>query len=477
MSHLRDHQRACGHGEQPQGVQTRVVTATSSTGISIQAGAEAFGENTLADTQVLVATLNRGLACFSTATIYTLAAAQSADGSPTLASAYAITDVLNADLSITYRETGSGEDLTGATSQQASASVIAVSFAFDTGHSPIHMSYDVATEACTSGIGTLNGNLASFGAEVGAYGENSFVDLQVDAIALQGQYSSSIVSAASAIDSVVVYTEYSGTRGCDRITTGDMDALVRAGRGGDVVHAGDGADWLFGQDGDDWLFGGGGDDTLFGGDDDDRVAGGDGDDWLFGGEGGDQLEGNDGDDLLLGGDGKDRIAGGAGCDLIDGGDGRDFLSGGAGGDIFRIGAPNGDGDDCYRGGSGGDTYLVVGQFDDDTIQDFSISENDRLAIADLDGLIDAGAISMARSSCDRDDLVIKMHIDGECSTLVLDEFFSQNSGFRAMPTRGEFTQQQVTTLMHAIAVDANTEPALDAAAVTFQFGDILSVFG
>lgn len=479
--------QSCGN-KPSQVVQVKTVTAQSAIGVSAQVSADAFGQATFSSMQVHLTTIDRGLASFAIAAVGAEAAAlTSGDHSP-FAMASAVVAMTNADISVTSSRTVTGSDAhaqdthaqdTHAMSQQTVVSAIGASFAFDTGLAPVHQLTESAVETCRSGVGSLQGNLATFSADVTAHGENSFVDLQADAIALDDQYSSSVVSATSAIDAEVTYTEYVGTRRDDTIVTGNGDSLVQGDRGDDAIRAGGGDDWLFGGRGDDRINGGGGNDTAFGGDGRDNLGGGDGDDWLFGGDGKDTLAGDDGNDMIVGGDGNDLITGGNGNDLLDGGDGRDTVSGGAGNDIFRLGASSGDGDDLMTGGAGADTYLIVGAFDDDTVADFSVSGGDRLAIEGLDALLGAGprALSMERDRCDRDNLVVTMRLDGERSTLTLDEFFSNNPEFGSMPMRGAFTPQQTAMIMHAIVIDADANPALTDAQLTFQLGDLLAVFG
>ncbi|PLP57254.1 hypothetical protein CYK37_21450 [Mesorhizobium loti] len=473
----KGHQHSCG-SHPSQTVQVRTVTAQSAIGVSAQVSADAFGQSTFSNTQVHLTTIDRGLASFAIAAVGAEAAAHATGDQSPFAMASAAVTMTNADISVTNSRTVTGSDMHGM-GQQTVVSAIGASFAFETGLAPAHQVNDVAVEACRSGVGSLQGNLATFEANVTAQGENSFVDLQADAIALDDQYSSSVVSATSAVDTEVVYTEYSGTRWDDTIVTGNGDSLVRGDRGDDTIRAGDGDDWLFGGKGDDRIGGGGGNDTAFGGDGRDNLAGGNGDDWLFGGDGKDTLSGDTGNDLIVGGDGNDLIIGGNGNDLLDGGDGRDDISGGAGNDVFRLGSSPGEGDDLMRGGTDADTYLIVGAFDDDTIADFSIGGGDRLAIEGLDALLGAGsrAVSMERDRGDRDDLVVTLRLDGERSTLTLDEFFANNPEFGTMPTRGTFSAQQTATIMHAIAVDAEANPALMDVQLTFQLGDLLAVFG
>lgn len=86
---------------------------------------------------------------------------------------------------------------------------------------------------------------------------------------------------------------------------------------------------------------------------DDLLFGGFGDDQVFGGVGNDTVSGNSGDDSVKGEAGNDIVRGGSGNDTISGGTGNDTLHGEAGADTFEFGSANGN----------------------DTIGDFSNSED------------------------------------------------------------------------------------------------------
>ena len=70
-------------------------------------------------------------------------------------------------------------------------------------------------------------------------------------------------------------------------------------------------------------------------------------------------------DQVMGGDGADDLFGGAGNDLIFGGYGHDTITGGGG-------------DDQIRGGFGGDLFVWSTGYD--VIEDFRLSENDRIGL-------------------------------------------------------------------------------------------------
>lgn len=208
--------------------------------------------------------------------------------------------------------------------------------------------------------------------------------------------------------------------GSDTITGGDGDDQIFAGpddddgdrflgeNGNDVVGGGAGNDTLFGGDGGDTLFGGIGNDTLDGDDDlagtdflwagpgDDLVDGDDGDDNLGGGAGDDTLNGGAGNDIIYGGRGdqndtgvNDVINGGAGADEVYAGVGNDSVTGGNGTELLFSGAGEdtvsggggadtiwgGGGDDSFTGDGGNDTFGFAAGNGNDTITDFTLSDD------------------------------------------------------------------------------------------------------
>ncbi|MDD2086413.1 immunoglobulin-like domain-containing protein, partial [Pseudomonas putida] len=88
----------------------------------------------------------------------------------------------------------------------------------------------------------------------------------------------------------------------------------------------------------------------------------------------------DGNDILSGGNGNDILFGQGGNDTLDGGRGNDILLGGSGNDTL-IG---GHGDDILIGGSGADTFVwKAGDFGNDVIKDFKLSDKDKIDLSDL----------------------------------------------------------------------------------------------
>lgn len=177
---------------------------------------------------------------------------------------------------------------------------------------------------------------------------------------------------------------------------GDAGAdTLGGGAGNDVMDGGTGTDLLFGGSGNDSLQGGSGADAdvIWAGGGEDTADGGDGNDTLGGGEGNDSIDGHEGDDVIYGGKGssgaddtinggggRDTIFGGSGDDSIDGGRFDDELFGGGGHDTINGGEFDdrifgGSGDDSLSGGSGSDTLFFAGDHGDDTVTDFSASQD------------------------------------------------------------------------------------------------------
>lgn len=459
-----------------QPIVTKAVTAESALAVTVFGGADAFGQDTTASADVSLQVVDRGLATFA---IGGASFAAAANGEPAFAAAYGGVAITGADLSIvstkTATGTGGGSDGMAETTE---LSFVALDVKFDLGRQ-VQAEESASSEAGPANIGTLQGNSAFFSAYAAADGENGFVDVQADAVAVEDAMSTAAVSATAAVSSEVAYTETVGSSRADRISTGPGNTLVFAGSGDDSVLAGAGNDWIFGGRGRDTVHGGSGSDTVLGEDGRDRLHGEEGADWLFSGEGDDTVSGGEGDDLLLGGDDDDTMNGGSGDDLLCGGEGRDRLDGGAGHDIFRLGAKRGDGNDVYSGGSGSDLFLLAAEFDRDVIQDFSIAQGDRLAISGLDevGALGRCAFTMQRSSRDADDLVITFDIFDGRSELMLDEFFALNPGYGGMPRRGNFGDAQAGALLEAISTDADGRQDVQEAQLLLQLGDLLSLLG
>ena len=147
-------------------------------------------------------------------------------------------------------------------------------------------------------------------------------------------------------DTVMAYRNPFSGSWPDFFTDNDINALIEAW-GAETRLFGDAQDLITGAAYRDILLGAGGDDELRG--------------W----KGADRVEGGLGNDQVMGGDGADDLLGGAGDDSIFGGYGHDTITGGSGND--RI-----------RGGFGRDLFVWSSGFD--LIEDFRLSENDRIGL-------------------------------------------------------------------------------------------------
>lgn len=211
--------------------------------------------------------------------------------------------------------------------------------------------------------------------------------------------------AANVIDGQYGDDSLSGGAGDDNLHGGSGDDSLNGGPGDDSLNGGPGDDSLNGRPGNDTVIGASGNDTLNGGTYNDYVSGGPGNDKVSGDAGHDGVYGGEGDDILYGGSGVDTVAGGSGDDLLDAGvgddllnagaghdflfgrggndtlmgaDGKDQLFGGAGDDVINAG----NGDDYIFGGEGYDIFVFSSGHGNDTIYDFSLSE-DALDLTDF----------------------------------------------------------------------------------------------
>ncbi|MBO9476090.1 hypothetical protein J7382_00960 [Shimia sp. R11_0] len=244
----------------------------------------------------------------------------------------------------------------------------------------------VMGDAGNDTIGGMNGNDALWG---GAGQDRLFGGAGNDTLAggqgndrLYGGIGNDTLNGGSETDSLY------GGDGHDVLRGGAEYDILRGGRGNDLIEGEDGDDDLLGEngqdtlnggDGDDYLNGGGWGDQLNGGTGNDQMNGGLGNDSLFGGTGNDTLYGGRQNDALYGGTGADSLFGESGNDTLFGGIGDDFISGGGGNDRLVMGPGN----DAAFGGSGADVFVFGrGGGASNRIQDFTISEGDRLELDD-----------------------------------------------------------------------------------------------
>lgn len=95
--------------------------------------------------------------------------------------------------------------------------------------------------------------------------------------------------------------------------------------------------------------------------------------------GNETINGLSADDILFGLDGVDSLRGNSGNDILYGDGGSDYLYGGSGEDVLYGGA----GVDMLYGQAGADTFVFDDTVSSDNIQDFNLSEGDKLDISDL----------------------------------------------------------------------------------------------
>lgn len=212
-----------------------------------------------------------------------------------------------------------------------------------------------------------------------------------------------------------------GGRGGDELYGGGGRDTLNGGGDNDLLDGGRGADRLVGMFGNDTLTGGAWSDTLAGGAGHDSLAGQRGSDLVFGGGGADfqlgqagtdTLVGNGGADTMRGGIGDDAIRGGFGNDVLFGGSGKDLMIGSNGADRLRGGTwsdtlEGGGGPDELAGGRGPDSFVFTGRFGQDSVVDFSPSE-DMIHIDEVESL---DAFKAASSDDGKGNLVYNLHDD------------------------------------------------------------------
>lgn len=103
------------------------------------------------------------------------------------------------------------------------------------------------------------------------------------------------------------------------------------------------------------------------------------------------LTGNSGSNALSGGGENDRLMGRAGADRLSGDAGHDRLFGDTGNDRLS----GGSGNDVLTGGSGADKFVFAARGGRDTIADFSVAEQDKIAFDDAIWR-DAGALRVGQ---------------------------------------------------------------------------------
>ena len=279
-----------------------------------------------------------------------------------------------------------------------------------------------------SGIEQIESDQGAFTIEASIWADNlDFSGLILVDATIEGRNGGDVITGTAQADTIF------GDSGEDTLNGGDGDDQLDGGDGDDTINGGAGADTLIGGDDDDVLNGGEAGDLYLWRSREDRdsyaddgttgidiirvigttafkglasdfdsttagieqiesdqgaftVQGGNGTDtWDFSsltlidatiaGRGGrDTITGTEAADTIDGGNGHDHLIGGSGDDLLLGGRGNDQLHGGNDADVLDGGRD----DDLLTGGAGADQFVLSGNFERDTILDFSIADGDRI---------------------------------------------------------------------------------------------------
>lgn len=203
---------------------------------------------------------------------------------------------------------------------------------------------------------------------------------------LRGGVGSNLLAGGAGDDRIEGTSAWREGMAGDTVWGGMGDDVVLVFHGQNEVWAGPGQDSLYGGSGSDTLGGGAGDDLIVGQDGTGNALwGADGRDALITADWGDVAGGGAGDDLVQGGAGWDTLMGGTGNDVVQGGDGSDLIYLGADNDTAYGGAGNdtllaGPGFDRLWGGSGADRFEFWRGAGWNRIEDYALSDSDRIAI-------------------------------------------------------------------------------------------------
>ncbi|MFC3126694.1 calcium-binding protein [Pseudoroseomonas globiformis] len=438
--------------------------------VTLAAGGDAAGVDTLAALDVALRIIDRGAVTLALGSVKSTASARTEAGEIAFASAYSDLDIGGADIALSRTRTLTGSGTANGeawSSQITTTNFLAVDIdGLQPLFGPIKLHQN--STGTISNAPTFQGNLATFEIDAKVFGGDTYLDVSADAVTVQDRYStvaSVVLGTADTAAGVETHAFRMGGLGSDRITTG----------GGD--------DWVFGLTGNDTIDSGSGSDTVFGGWGDDTIRTGAGHDWAFGGEGRDTIDLGEGNNLAYGGNGADRISAGGGNDAISGGGGDDVIQAGAGNNTLLLGSVGGaaDGNDRYSAGGGADYYLLAGPFGNDVVTGFRIAEGDRVAGYDGDwgsagGLraLNGGTISVQRGS-DAQDLVLTLKTGWTVSTLTLDDFFALNPQHAGAPRGGAFSDDAALPILTAMVLDGDSSQAAIDRMDQFITGDLLGL--
>jgi Ca2+-binding RTX toxin-like protein len=453
----------------------------------------AVGQDTLSQADVTVRVIDRGRFTFA----YGQADLVASSLSDVTELAYAAVDaqwgIFGADITVesSLRLSGQGEINGGSWSTEISRSGF---FALDIEGISLVCEPDITLfrndPRCSRGQQplqppNLDGNVANASFDATAFGHDTFVDVVVDNLAVEGQLSNtSVAITATAASATPVPPPVIGSRCDDVIIEKHGDNLILSGRGDDCIETGAGDDLILAGSGRDRIQAGSGNNTVVAGDGKDHVSTGKGDDWVYGGDGDDWISAGAGNDLIDGGGDDDRIYCGAGDDLVRGGCGDDVIDAGNGDDWIFLGeGPREQGKDSVNGGAGADLFFVDGGFGKDVVRGFVIAEGDRIIYDRGDWDSDQGLRSLnganvflERGVSDKRDLEITIRDFDAKSVLILDDFFHLNAAYQA-PRRGLLSDDEALPMLRDIFADLDSVPPSQMSADLFRLGDLLALFG
>jgi Ca2+-binding RTX toxin-like protein len=222
-----------------------------------------------------------------------------------------------------------------------------------------------------------------------------------------------------------------GTSGDDVISATEGNDIINGAGGNDTIGAKGGINWITVTQGNNYIEAGSGNDTISIGSGNDEVKAGDGANYIYtnalstdgtnritSGSGNDNISMRTGNNIINSGDGNDFVGIGAGQDIVNAGGGSDYIYSigildtvagdvntidagegtntislyggtndivtGSGDDTITVGNGNdrinaGTGNNTVTGGAGADRFVLVQGAGAITIQDFKVSENDRLS--------------------------------------------------------------------------------------------------
>ncbi len=450
---------------------SKLVPDSGDGGLVLSAGATAtaVGENTFASTAVDATVAMRGLITFAFGRATATATANSPTGETAFGVAETFVDVAGADLLLTatHYASGNGGGSRNWWSETSTTTFLAIDVAgLSPQGGPVAGRFD--TEATLTKPPLIPAaNVALFDTDVLVLGQKTLADVQVEALALEDQLSTSTIQVLAALEedkSTEADCLLIGTSKSERISTGAGDDWVIAGKGHDSVNLGEGHNTAFGQGGHDWLH---------------ACTG---DDWLFGGTGNDVLMDDAGENILYGGVGNDSIFGGSDADWIRDGAGRDEVRAGEGDDTLLLGHGNrsSDGNDCYWAGGGGDWFVMSGAFGRDTVHGFNLAEGDRLIAGKGDWDSDAGLRALNGTAVvlqrEYDDLLVTIRHTGGTSRLTLDDFFDLNTAYSGT-VMGTLSDSKALPILRELFIDADTQAGFAERMRPFEMGDALSLLG